>query len=323
MSNLCPKVTLLCGGVGGTKLAEGFYHSEFRAGLKIIGNVADDQKFHGLWVSPDIDTLTYTLADVIDKNKGWGRDSDSQHTLTALKQLGVDTWMQLGDKDFATHIFRSELKKKGVPASEIAKRIAKQLGVKVPILLPTDDIIQTQVKSEGVWLSFQNYFVKNRCQNTIEDIKTQGIRQAKAATDAIQAIEEADLIVIAPSNPLVSIAPIINIPDIKQALKDTLAPIVAVSPFFSGVAVKGPAEQMMKAMGYASGNEGVASFYKDVVDILIVDKQDKKDCQSLSTKSFLVRAQSTLMQNRAEKVAFAREIMAKNNVKYKALAKIS
>jgi LPPG:FO 2-phospho-L-lactate transferase len=323
MSNICPKITLLCGGVGGTKLAEGFYHSEFRAGLKVIGNVADDQEFHGLWVSPDIDTLTYTLADVIDKNQGWGRDRDSQHTLTALNQLGVDTWMQLGDKDFATHIFRTELKKKGVSASEIATRVAKQLGVKVPILLPTNDVIQTQVQSEGVWLNFQDYFVKNRCEKTIEDIKITGIEQAQATAEAIQAIEEADLVVIAPSNPLVSIAPIINIPNINKALKNTLAPIVAVSPFFSGLAVKGPAEQMMKVMGYAFGNEGVARFYQDIADILIVDQQDQKDCQLLSTASLLVRSQSTLMQNRADKVAFAQDIMAKNNTKHNVLAQIS
>lgn len=315
MSNTCPKVTLICGGVGGTKLAEGFYHSEFRSGLKIIGNVADDQEFHGLWVSPDIDTLTYTLANVIDKNQGWGRENDSQHTLSSLKQLGVDTWMSLGDKDFATHIYRSELKRKGVSASDIAQSIAKQLGVKVPILLPTDDVIQTQVQSNGVWLNFQDYFVKNRCQNDIENIKVNGLTQAKATIEALKAIDEADLVVIAPSNPMVSIAPIINIVNIKQALKDTLAPIVAVSPFFSGATVKGPAEQMMKAMGYAHGNAGIASFYQDVIDVLVVDQQDESDCQSLTTASLLVRPQSTLMESRADKVALAQEILSQNNVK--------
>ncbi len=323
MSAIHPKVTLLCGGVGGTKLAEGFYHSEFRSGLKVIGNVADDQEFHGLWVSPDIDTLTYTLAEVIDKSQGWGRASDSNQTLMALNQLGVDTWMFLGDKDFATHIFRTELKRKGISASEIAHRIAKQLGVTTPILLPTNDIIQTQVKSEDTWLSFQDYFVKNQCKKTIQEIKINGLAEAKATNEAIQAIEEADLVVIAPSNPVVSIAPIINILGIQQALKNTLAPIVAVSPFFSGTTVKGPAEQMMKAQGYAHGNAGIAEFYQGVIDILIVDQQDKLDCQHLSSSSLQLRAESTMMNNRQDKINLARALIGKHNVKHRSTAEMS
>jgi LPPG:FO 2-phospho-L-lactate transferase len=304
-----PKVTLLCGGVGGSKLAEGFYHSKYRAGLKIIGNVGDDQAFHGLWVSPDIDTLTYTLAGVIDKNQGWGRENDSASTLTALNQLGLDTWMFLGDKDFATHIFRSELRRKGVSASAIAQKIARQLGVKVPILLPTDDVIQTKVCSDGQWINFQDFFVKQGCQGKISGIKIDGIEQATATSEALTAIFEADMIIIAPSNPIVSIGPIIDIPGIKQALNNSQVPVVAVSPLFGGATVKGPAAEMLKAMGYENSNAGIAQIYQRIINTLVVDESDQSDCLKLNTQALRVTAQPTMMTNRDEKIALAESLV--------------
>ncbi|PCI61394.1 MAG: 2-phospho-L-lactate transferase [Gammaproteobacteria bacterium] len=321
-----PNIVLLCGGVGGTKLAEGFYHSKYRDNLKIIGNVADDQEFHGLWVSPDIDTLTYTLADVINKEQGWGRADESTNTLSALKQLGVDTWMFLGDKDFATHIYRTEQRKKGVLPEKIAEAIARQLGVKVPILLPTNDVIQTRVQTkvqtvidtEETWLPFQDYFVKHQCKPEIKSIEISGIKQARATNAALEAIKDADIIIIAPSNPVVSIAPIIEIPQIKQALQQSSAQVVAVSPFFKGKTVKGPADKMMLAMGYENSNVGLLDFYQqasglneadNLINFLIIDQNDSADCDHLALGVKQVMAINTLMNNRQEKINLAESLM--------------
>jgi LPPG:FO 2-phospho-L-lactate transferase len=305
-----PKITLICGGVGGTKLAEGFYHSEFRSGLKIIGNVADDQEFHGLWVSPDIDTLTYTLADLIDTSQGWGRKNDSQHTLTSLQQLGVDTWMFLGDKDFATHILRTELRKQGVLPSVIASRIAENLNVDVPIILPTNYTIQTQIGTKEGWLPFQDYFVREQCKPEVIDIRVKGIEKSRATIEALAAINEADLVVIAPSNPLVSISPIINVPGIKQALKNTKAQIVSVSPFFSGKTIKGPADRMMLSMGFENSNKGIANLYHGVIDTLIIDEKDIKDTNKIHSSNMSVQALPIFMENRYDKVNLAKAIVA-------------
>jgi len=199
------KITVLAGGVGGAKMAEGLAFSRYSEQLNIIGNVADDQQFHGLWVSPDIDTLTYTLAGLIDRDKGWGLKDESNRVLDALNRLGVDTWMYLGDQDFATHIYRSELRRQGVRPSAIASHIASRLGVKANIILPTDDRIQTRVKTDQGWLDFQSYFVREGCQPVIREFAIDGIEQATATEEALRAISEADLIVFAPSNPIVSI----------------------------------------------------------------------------------------------------------------------
>ncbi len=314
MKHELPNIVLLCGGVGGTKLAEGFYHSRYQTNLKIIGNVADDQEFHGLWVSPDIDTLTYTLAGIIDKNQGWGLANDSKQTLTALNKLGVDTWMFLGDKDFATHIFRTEQRKKGISPSAIAKKIATQLSVKVPILLPTDNNIQTKIKTELGWLNFQDYFVKDQCRAKILDIKVVGIEQAIATTASLAAIEQADLIVIAPSNPVVSISPIINVPKIKQAIMNSSAQVIAVSPFFSGKTVKGPADKMMLAMGYENSNHGLVQFYhnvcRDLIDLLVIDRQDSDDVQQLDQQVEQVCVLDTLMSTLTDKINLAESLVS-------------
>ena len=303
------KILLLSGGVGGAKMAEGLAHSPYAEHYKIIGNVADDQAFHGLWVSPDIDTLTYTLADQIDKTKGWGLANESDQVLRHLKKLGAETWMYLGDKDFATHIFRTHLKNQGLRASAIAATIAEAYGVATPILLPTDDCIQTQVQTAEGWLSFQNYFVKSACQPDIIDIRVAGIEAATATPEALAAIKEADIIVLAPSNPIVSIDPILSVPEIGQAIANSRAFKVAVSPIIAGKTVKGPADKMMQALGYASDVIGVANFYLGMVDALVIDQQDAHWLSQLRAKIPYVMSTQTLMHTRADKVQLAQTVI--------------
>ena len=303
------KIVLLSGGVGGAKMAEGFAFSQYAGMFSVIGNVADDQEFHGLWVSPDIDTLTYTLAEEIDTEKGWGLKAETNQVLDQLKKLGSDTWMYLGDKDFATHIFRTELRKQGMRPSEIATRIAHSYGVKTPIILPTDSCIQNKVKTDSGWIDFQDYFVKHACRPDILDFKIEGIEDATATPESLHAIAEADLIVIAPSNPIVSIKPILSVPGITEALLSSAAFKIAVSPLINGETVKGPADHMMKVAGYRSDVLGVAAVYNGLIDALVIDQQDRHAVAELSAGVEHVLATDTLMFNRQNKIRLAETLV--------------
>ena len=326
MSGAPMKIVLLSGGVGGAKMAEGLYHSKYHSRcrskhhsengnenhstLSVIGNVADDMSFHGLWVSPDIDTLTYTLAELIDTKQGWGLKDETNNTLTALARLGCDTWMSLGDKDFATHIYRTQQKKSGIRSSVIAKHIANSLGVTANILLPTDDVIQNRIRTEEGWLDFQSYFVQQGCQPDILDIAQSGIEDARPTPEALSAISEADLIIIAPSNPIVSINPIVNIPGMRAALKAAKAPVVAVSPIINGQTVKGPADKMMAAINFSSDVLGVADCYQGLIDGLVIDVADQQFSSQLEGRGLKVMVAQTLMKTRIDKVALAENVVA-------------
>jgi LPPG:FO 2-phospho-L-lactate transferase len=303
------KILLLSGGVGGAKMAEGFAFSRYAEQFSVIGNVADDQEFHGLWVSPDIDTLTYTLANETDKEKGWGLQGESNRVLDQLKTLGSDTWMYLGDKDFATHIYRTEQRKKGVRPTEIAANIARSFGVDTPIILPTDNCIQNKVKTESGWIDFQDYFVKWTCQPEVLDFKVEGIEEASATPEALKVIAEADLIVIAPSNPIVSISPILSVPGISEALDMATGFKVAISPLVNGETVKGPADHMMRVAGYRSDVIGVADYYQGLIDALVVDQLDRDAVIELSDRVEHVLATDTLMFNRPNKIRLAETII--------------
>ncbi|WP_286238059.1 2-phospho-L-lactate transferase [Neptuniibacter halophilus] len=303
------KILLLSGGVGGAKMAEGFAYSRYAAAFSVLGNVADDQMFHGLWVSPDIDTLTYTLSEQIDREKGWGLKGETNRVLEQLKKLGSDTWMYLGDQDFATHIFRTELRQQGVRASEIARKIAASFGLELPILLPTDDTIQTRVRTTDGWIPFQDYFVKQGCQPEVLEVRIEGINEARPTPEAISAIAEADLIVIAPSNPIVSINPILSVPGIADALLDSTAFKVAVSPIVAGKTVKGPADRMMQVAGHSADVLGVADYYRGLIDALIIDQQDLEHLPALDEKIANVLATDTLMFSRTNKVRLAETIV--------------
>lgn len=309
MSSLYPRITLLAGGVGGAKLALGLATICEPGQLSIIGNVADDQEFHGLWVSPDIDTLTYTLAGQIDTEKGWGLADESNRVLDNLKRLGCDSWMYLGDRDLATHILRTQLRQQGVRPSIIAQRIAESFRVHSHIILPTDDRLQTRIRTPQGWLSFQEYFVREQCQPEILEIQLEGRERAKATPEALAAIREADILIIAPSNPIVSIGPILAVPGLGQAFALSNAVKVAVSPLIGGAAVKGPAARMLRACGYSCTNLGIADCYTDLIDGMVIDHQDQSEAEALKQLGLNVMVTQTLMQHTAEKVRLARELL--------------
>ncbi|SFT41854.1 LPPG:FO 2-phospho-L-lactate transferase [Pseudovibrio denitrificans] len=307
------KVTLIAGGVGGAKMAEGLYHLE-NVELSIIGNIADDDAFHGLWVSPDIDTLTYTLADVIDRQQGWGVADESHRALETLSKLGDDTWMSLGDRDFGLHIYRTHRRRQGDRPTLIAQDIARSFGLTCDLILPTDDVVQTRVKTDAGWLSFQEYFVKERCAPDVRELHYDHIEEAHATEEALKALAEADLIVIAPSNPLVSILPILKVPGILGAVKAAKAPKIGVSPIINGGVVKGPADRMLASLGFESTVFGVAQIYADFLDCFVIDHADEQHISAINGLGLSTSQDAILMKTREDKMRLATELFAISGV---------
>ena len=301
-------ITLIAGGVGGAKLAEGF-DAINEINLSVIGNIADDDTFHGLWVSPDIDTLTYSLAKIINRDQGWGLRNETFNSLTMLSKLNQDTWMTLGDKDFGLHIYRTMRRQKGDSPSEIANDISKFFGLKTKIILPTNDIVKTKLLTKDGWLNFQQYFVREKCIPKIYKIKFDGIEKAVPTKESISSLKNADLIVLAPSNPLVSLGPIVEIPSIRETIIDANAPKVAVSPFIGNKTVKGPANKMMEELGENPNAVGFAQRFSDIIDLLFIDKSDNhldKEIKSIIKNTFFT---NILMKDQNDKLILSKKIL--------------
>jgi len=308
MTRSSKNIVLIAGGVGGAKLAEGL-NSIKDINLAIIGNIADDDEFHGLRVSPDIDTLTYTLSGMVNRKQGWGVKDDDYKTLSMLNKLGEETWMSLGDLDFGLHIYRQHRLLKDHRPTIIANEIAKRLGVTADIILPTDDKIRTEVQTKSGWISFQEYFVKKRCSPKIIKLKYTGIKSAKITKEAKKALFNAELIIIAPSNPLVSIKPILEIPGFKSIIRKNNKRVIAVSPLIQGKAVKGPATKMLKQLGFKPNSFSCMQMYNDICKTFILDMSDiglEKQFISLNQTPFFT---DTLMTNLADKRRLAKFII--------------
>ena len=303
------RVTLLAGGVGGAKLAEGFV-ALAGVDLTILGNVADDDEFHGLWVSPDIDTMIYTLSGRIDRAQGWGRADEGRRALDTLADLGAETWMFLGDRDFGLHIYRTHRLRSGERRSQIVAHVARQFDVPAQIVLPTDDRVQTRVRTPAGWQSFQEYFVRDRCAPKILDLAYEGLQHARMTPEARMSIAQADVLVIAPSNPLASIAPILEIPGIRAALSAASAPIVGVSPLIAGQAVKGPADCMMRALGHQADALGVARLYEGLVTDFLIDTKDRALAGPIAALAIAPHCTDTYMGKIEDKARLAREVLA-------------
>ncbi|MEM9350553.1 MAG: 2-phospho-L-lactate transferase [Pseudomonadota bacterium] len=303
------RVTLLAGGVGGAKMAEGFATMP-EVDLTIIGNVADDEEFHGLWVSPDIDTMLYTLSGRINRDQGWGLADEGRRALDMLGDLGADTWMFLGDRDFGLHIYRTERLRRGDRPSEITADIARRFGIEARLVLPTDDRVQTRVRTGAGWLSFQEYFVRERCVPEVLELSYEGLERARLTHEAREAISSADLIVVAPSNPLVSIEPILGVPGMREALSAASAPIFGVSPLIAGKVVKGPADRMMASLGYRADALGVAEMYRGLVEHFLIDAVDAELAPNISALGMVPHLTDIMMPDAAGKARLAGEILA-------------
>ncbi len=269
-------ITTLAGGVGASKFLEGLSQIIDREQLNIIVNTADDIWINGLLVSPDIDTIIYRLSGEVDRKRGWGLADDTFSCLETLERFGAESWFHIGDRDLATHIFRTEQLQGGATPSEITARIAKAYGLEDYInLLPmTDQSVETWIDTEQGEMHFQEYLVKEKMRPDVLGVNIRRIESADPAPGVISAIRNADAIILCPSNPIISIGPILATGSIRDELVNTSAKIIAISPLVGGVPLRGPADKLMRGLGVEVSSYGVASLYKDFLDLIVVDRSD-------------------------------------------------
>jgi len=267
-------VAVLCGGVGGSRFLRGLAKVFENEKITAIVNTGDDIVLHGLHISPDVDTVLYTLAGVVDDSKGWGIKGDSFGCLKAMEKLGVETWFSLGDRDIATHIFRTSLLDGGWKLSQVTKLLAEKLGVKVRVIPMTDDRIETRIKTKGGWLHFQEYLVKRHMQDIIAGMAFAGVRDAKPAPGVIEAVTRSDLLVIPPSNPVVSVGTILSLRGVRTAVKRRKRPTVGVSPVIGGKVLRGPLAKMLRHRGVGVSSLSVARMYRGIIDGFVLDNCD-------------------------------------------------
>ena len=289
------KVAVLSGGVGGARFVQGLLDVTDPAGVTVIGNVGDDVELHGLHVSPDIDTLLYTLGGVADDERGWGRADETWNALQTAAELGADTWFQLGDRDLGLHLARRQALVRGEALSAVTERFARALGIAARILPATDDRLRTWVTIADSELPFQEWFVLHRHEPEVLGVRFEGAETVQAAPGVLEALHQADLIVIAPSNPFVSIGPILAVEEIRSAVADRSVPSVAVSPLIGGRAVKGPADRMLERFQGGTSPSQVTSCYKGLIDALVYDESDGEvelDVRPLVTRTLMTDAAS-------------------------------
>jgi LPPG:FO 2-phospho-L-lactate transferase len=301
---------VLTGGTGGAKLIEGLAAEIDPAELTIICNSGDDSIFHGLYVAPDIDTVTYTLAGLSDSEKGWGIRDDTFAVLQQLRRLGMDTWFNLGDKDLATHIIRTRLLTEGLTLTEVTGRIRAALGVRATILPMSDDRVETRVVTPDGELSFQEFFVRERWAPAVESIRFVGVEQSRPAPGVLEAIREAAAVIIAPSNPITSIDPILSVRGIRKALRQSAVPVAAISPIIGGAAVSGPADKLMAARGLEPSAFGVAQRYCDLLNRFIIDTEDGPLRGKIEALGIRVFESAIRMTTRDDKRRLARQVLA-------------
>jgi LPPG:FO 2-phospho-L-lactate transferase len=303
-------ILALAGGVGAARFLEGLVRTAPPETVTVVVNTGDDAEFYGLYVSPDIDIVVYTLAGMVNPLQGWGIHGDSFNTLEMLGRLGRETWFQLGDRDLGTLIHRTDLLRRGLTLSEATAQIATALGVRARILPMSDEPVRTTVRTADGWLAFQEYFVKLHTQPDVLEIAYSGAEKARPAPGVLEAITEAETIVLCPSNPLVSIGTTLAVPGIRDALVSTSARIVAISPIVGGGTIKGPADRMMRGLGMEVSPVGVARAYRDFLDVLVLDKQDADVAESVQQLGIRTHVTDTIMRDLEIKERLARETLA-------------
>jgi LPPG:FO 2-phospho-L-lactate transferase len=299
----------LAGGVGGAKLARGLAKLLPPKKLMIIGNTGDDLELYGLHISPDLDILTYTLAGIVDEAKGWGIAGDTFHCLQALKKLGAETWFKLGDKDLATHMQRTSMLQSGFTLSQATAKLCKALNVKTKIVPMSDDPVRTKIISGTRTLDFQEYFVKNKTRDKVTDVVYTDAEKAEPAPGIVEAIRTAERIVLCPSNPILSIGPILAVNPIREELAKTEAPVVGVSPIVAGKTLRGPADKIMRSLGHKATALSVAELYKDFLSHFIIDEADKKEELQIEKLDIKVTVTNTIMKNAADSIRLAETVL--------------
>ena len=303
---------VLAGGVGAAKLIEGLSKVINPELLKIIVNTGDDIELFGLKICPDLDIITYTLADLVDKDKGWGFIDDTFNCLNVLKKFYNNGWFNLGDKDLATHIYRTDLFNQGYTKAQITENICKNLGVKSHIIPMCNEPVETHIKTPTEVMHFEEYFIKYHCEPEVLDVEFKGIKEALPIKETLEYIEKAKRIIICPSNPIVSIGTILQVKNIRKSLIKVKNKIYGISPIIEGATVKGPADKLMRCIGLEVSSVGVASFYKDFLGHFIIDNKDCKLKSRIEKLGIQVYCYDTLMTNLNKKRALAHFLMTLN-----------
>ena len=302
-------ITVLTGGTGGAKFVDGLRKLLPAQQLTFIVNTGDDLEWWGLHVSPDLDSILYVLAGMLSKDRGWGVDGDTFECLEAMRRMGSPAWFRLGDRDLATHLARTQLLAAGRTLTQATAEIAAGLGVQSRLLPMTDARVETRVTTPDGELSFQEYFVRERYQPEVRSVRFVGAERATPAPGVLEAISHAQAIILAPSNPVTSIGPILAVPGIRQALRETEAPVAAISPIVGGAAVSGPAGALMVTQGLPISIAGVAKAYEDFLDLLIVDVRDLAGVDVLLQSGLRVYSANTIMKTADDKAALAATVL--------------
>jgi LPPG:FO 2-phospho-L-lactate transferase len=275
------KVALLSGGVGGARFASGLISAAAAQDVTVIGNVGDDVEILGLHVSPDLDSILYALAGLNDEQRGWGRRDETWNALETVSSLGGESWFRLGDRDLALHLVRTQALREGWPLSAVTARLAAALGVETPLLPATDDRLRTWIATPAGEFPFQEWFVARGHRDEVDAVRFEGEERARPAPGVLEALDGAELLLIAPSNPYVSIAPILAVRAVREALAVRRVPCVAVSPLIDGRAVKGPADRMLARLAGGTSPRHVAGCYSGLIDAIVVDETDAHDLEGL------------------------------------------
>lgn len=302
-------VVALCGGVGGAKLAQGLSLALAPGDLTVIVNTGDDFEHLGLHVSPDLDSVMYALAGLSDPVRGWGRRDETWTFMDAIAGLKGEAWFRLGDGDLATHVERTWRLRQGASLSAVTARLCGALGITCAVVPMSDDAVRTRVLTDDGWLEFQEYFVKRQCQPRVKEFRFAGVEAARPQPRALASLQRADLraIIICPSNPFVSIEPILAVPGFRSALQAARAPVVAVTPIIGGKAIKGPAAKMLMELGLEAGCAAVARRYTGIIDAFVVDERDALPEGIPDIRMFSAR---TLMNDVADRRRLAEAVLA-------------
>jgi LPPG:FO 2-phospho-L-lactate transferase len=303
------RVVLLAGGTGGAKLADGFQQVLPPGDLTVIVNVGDDMEWSGLLVCPDIDTIQYTLAGLADRERGWGVAGDTFTALAMLARYGVETWFRIGDADLATHVRRNELLRAGASLTDVTAAMAAAQGVPSHLVPATDDRLRTMVETDAGWIDFQDYFVRRGQADAVRSLRFEGAETARPSPAALAALAAAELVVIGPSNPLVSIGPILVVPGMRQALLGSPAPRIGVSGIVAGKALRGPADRMLLSLGHESSALGVARLYRGLLHRFVVDQADAALAPQIEALGMSVSVLPTVMRSDADRADLARAIL--------------
>ncbi len=303
-------VTALAGGVGASKLLLGLHDVIDPRNLTVIVNTGDDITLHGLRISPDLDIVTYTLAGIVDETKGWGYRGETFHALKRLAAFGRVNWFNLGDRDLATHIHRSAMLAEGKSLSDAAEAIRLALRVKARILPMCDQRVPTMIDTAEGELHFQEYLVKRRAEPVVRGIRFDGVDKSRPAKGVLEAIRDADRILICPSNPLISIGPILGVPGIREALRARKGDVIAVCPIVGGKSLKGPSDKMLAELGHEPSAVGVAKLYADFTGTFVIDPADKTQAGPIRKLGMKVEVVPTVMKTRSQKRKLARSLLS-------------